>query len=61
MQFAHYRLATVYREVGRTADAHRELTAFREIQEQKKRIMAVYEQMRESASNSEITDPDVPQ
>jgi len=58
---AHYRLASVYRELGRTADAHKELAAFSEIQQQKKRILAVYQQMRESPSTSEVRDPDVPQ
>jgi tetratricopeptide (TPR) repeat protein len=43
----HYRLSVLYREMGRDADAHRELAIFRKLQESKKSIQHVYQQMHE--------------
>ena len=58
---AHYRLSTVYRQLGRTSDARRELATFNEIQEHKKRITTVYQQMRKWPASSHVMDPDVPE
>ncbi len=58
---AHYRLSAVYRQLGRTADSQRESAAFRDIQDRKKRMVAVYQQMRERPALAQPLDTDVPE
>ena len=56
----HYRLASVYRDVGRTADANRELAEFKRIREMKERLAQIYQEMRRKPGKEERTDPDIP-
>jgi len=42
----HYRLSLIYRELGRTADAQRELSEYQKYKEMKERLKQVYEEMR---------------
>jgi len=56
----HYRLASVYREMGRAADANRELAEFKRIREMKVRLKQLYEEMRLRPGKEERTDPDIP-
>jgi Flp pilus assembly protein TadD len=58
---AHYRLSILYRQLGRLSDAQRELASFNEIQEHKKRITAVYQQMGKGPASSQVMDPDIPE
>jgi len=58
---AHYRLFTLYRQLGRTSDARQELATFNEIQNHKKRITAVYQQMRKAPASSQVMNPDIPE
>jgi len=60
-EVAHFRLSAVYRQLGRTSDASRELVTFSEVQKQKKRIIASYQQMHEWPASSQVMDPDIPQ
>jgi tetratricopeptide (TPR) repeat protein len=43
---AHYRLSILYRNAGRTADAQRELEAFRKYKQMKEKLRGVYHEMR---------------
>lgn len=56
----HYRLAMVYRESGRKADADRELAEFRRLKETKNRLGDVYKPMHVVPPKPEEADPDVP-
>jgi tetratricopeptide (TPR) repeat protein len=56
----HYRLALVYRALGRTADANRELAEFKRIREMKERLGQIYQEMRLKPGKEERTDPDIP-
>ncbi len=42
----HYRLSLVYRALGRTADAQKELAEFQRLKEMKERLKQVYQEMR---------------
>ncbi len=55
-----YHLATVYRGLGRTADARRELAEFQELKEMKARLKESYREMRLQPVKQEQPDPDVP-
>jgi cytochrome c-type biogenesis protein CcmH/NrfG len=57
---AHYRLASVYRDEGRTADANRELAEFKRIREMKDRLQQVYQEMSLKPGKQERTDLDIP-
>jgi tetratricopeptide (TPR) repeat protein len=56
----HYRLASVYREMGRTTDANRELAEFKRVREMKERLAEIYREMRRKPAKEERTDPDIP-
>ena len=43
---AHFRLSTVYRQMGRTADAKRELEEYQKYKEMKEKLRELYRQMR---------------
>jgi hypothetical protein len=43
---SYYHLATLYRQLGRTGDSRRELTAFQKVKEAKERLKDVYKEMR---------------
>ena len=57
---AHYQLGMVYRQLGREADSHRELAAFKKLEESRKRIDQVYVQTRGEFPESKPTVPDAP-
>jgi len=59
-EVAHYRLATIYRASGRTADADRELAEFRRLRTLKSNLREVYKQMRVHPVKEEQADADVP-
>ena len=56
----HYRLAAVYRELGRAADATRELGEFKRIRDMKDRLRQLYQEMRLRPGKEERTDSDIP-
>jgi len=56
----HYRLASVYRELGQTADAHRELAEFERIKDMKERLKQTYHEMRLRPAKEELPDSDIP-
>jgi len=43
---AHFRLSTVYRQMGRTADAKRELEEYQKYKDMKEKLRELYRQMR---------------
>lgn len=49
----HYRLASVYREMGREADARDEFAAFKKLRESKKQIEQIYQQMHQVVPEKE--------
>ena len=55
-----YHLSAVYRDLGRTADARRELAEFKRLKEMKERLREVYHEMRVEPADQERPDPDVP-
>jgi len=56
----HYRLASIYRELGREADARGEFAAFKRLRESKKQIEQVYQQMHQVVPEKEAIPPDAP-
>ncbi len=56
----HYRLASIYRELGREADARDEFAAFKKLRESKKQIEQVYQQMHQVVPEKEAIPPDAP-
>src|SRR6266852_5034934 len=57
----HYRLSLVYRELGRTADAQRELSEYQKYKEMKERLKQVYEEMRLQPVKQERPETGLPQ
>ena len=57
----HYRLSLVYRELGRAADAQRELSEYQKYKEMKERLKQVYEEMRLEPVKQERPETSVPQ
>ena len=57
---AHYRLAGIYRDRGRGADADRELAEFQRLKKMKDRLRQVYSEMRVEPAKAERQDSDVP-
>jgi predicted Zn-dependent protease len=43
---AHFRLSTLYRQAGRTADAQRELEEYQKCKQMKEKLSDIYKQMR---------------
>ena len=58
---AHYRLATVYRKLGRTEEAAKELHLFQEIKQTKDRVKELYKQMNRKPREQDDQTPDAPQ
>ena len=56
----HYHLAMVYRRLGRTADASRELAEFQKVKDMKEQLRQTYRAMR-LQPKLERPDPTVPQ
>jgi Tfp pilus assembly protein PilF len=55
---SHYRLAELYRESGREADAAAEIAIFRKLQDEEKRVQQVYEQMHRRKRSTDLIEPD---
>ena len=58
---AHYRLAQLYRRLGRIADADRETALFDDLEESKKRIREAYREMHQLQHERPLLDSDMPQ
>lgn len=56
----HYRLANIYRELGREDDDRRELAAFKKLREWNKLIERVYQQMHQLVPEGDAIPPDAP-
>jgi tetratricopeptide (TPR) repeat protein len=56
----HYRLSLVYRGLGRSADASRELAEFQRLKEMKERLKQTYREMRLQPGKQERLDADIP-
>jgi Flp pilus assembly protein TadD len=56
----HYHLASVYRSLGRSDDARRELAEFQKLKEMKHRLRELYREMRLQPAKQERPDPNVP-
>ncbi len=57
---AHYRLSMVYRTLGRTEDARRELSEFQKLNRMKEHLKEIYREMRLQPGKPDSQDPDVP-
>jgi tetratricopeptide (TPR) repeat protein len=57
---AHYRLSILYRNAGRTADAQRELEAYRNYKQMKEKLRGVYHEMRLKTSEVKSDETDAP-
>jgi tetratricopeptide (TPR) repeat protein len=57
---AHYRLSFLYRNAGRTADAQRELEAYRKYKQMKEKLREVYRQMRLNTTEVQSDETDAP-
>jgi tetratricopeptide (TPR) repeat protein len=55
---AHFRLGTVYRELGRTADAKHEIEEYQKYKEMKEKLQEIYHQMRLERTTGENDDTD---
>jgi tetratricopeptide (TPR) repeat protein len=53
---AHYRLSRVYRSLGRTVDARRELDAFQQYRSMKERMRTIFTEMRQHVPTSERSE-----
>ena len=54
----HYRLSVLYRELGRTEDARREMTQFQKLQKMKARLADIYQDMHVTSLKTGRTDSD---
>jgi cytochrome c-type biogenesis protein CcmH/NrfG len=55
---AHFRLSTVYRQTGRTADAKHELEEYQKYKEMKEKLRDIFHAMRVEPAKEERDDPD---
>jgi len=55
---AHFRLSTVYRQAGRTADAQRELEEYQKYKEMKEKLLELYREMRLKPAKQESDEND---
>ncbi len=58
---AHFRLSTLYRQAGRTADAKRELEEYQKYKEMKEKLQDIYHDMRVKPAKQEGDETDVRQ
>jgi len=56
---AHFRLSTLYRQAGRTADAKRELEEYQKYKEMKEKLHDIYHDMRVKPAKQEGDETDV--
>lgn len=57
----HYRLGVVYRELGKTAEAKRELSEFEKLKQMKNNLQNLYQAMRLQPGKQDRTDPEIPE
>jgi cytochrome c-type biogenesis protein CcmH/NrfG len=57
---AHFRLSTVYRQSGRTADAKRELQEYQKYKAMKDKLKDIYREMRLQPSKQERDESEIP-
>ena len=57
----HYRLGVVYRELGKTAEAKRELSEFEKLKGMKNNLQNLYQAMRLQPGKQDRTDPEIPE
>ena len=57
---AHFRLSTLYRETGRTADAKHELEEYKKYKAMKDKLKDIYREMRLQPSKPEQDDSEIP-
>jgi tetratricopeptide (TPR) repeat protein len=57
---AHFRLSTLYRQAGRTADAKRELQEYQKYKAMKDKLKDIYREMRLQPAKSEQDDSEIP-
>jgi tetratricopeptide (TPR) repeat protein len=57
---AHYRLGTLYRQLGREAEACRELEAFEKLEESRKQIDEVYQRTHPEFPETDLAGPSAP-
>ncbi len=55
-----YRLASVYRDLGKADDARRELAEFQRIRDMKDRLKHIFEEMHLRPTKEDRSDPDTP-
>lgn len=55
---AHYRLSRIYRQLGRSEDAQREIDAFLHFKDMRERMRTVYQQMRQKAPGGQEELPE---
>ena len=55
---AHFRLSTVYRKMGRTADAKHELEEYQKYKDMKEKLLEIFHQMRLEPAKKENDDTD---
>jgi tetratricopeptide (TPR) repeat protein len=55
---AHFRLGTVYRELGRTEDAKHEIAEYQKYKEMKEKLQEIYHEMRLERTTGENDDAD---
>jgi tetratricopeptide (TPR) repeat protein len=60
-EVAHYRLAQVYRKLGRIQDADREETAFRKLRDSHEPVRALFQQVQERLIIHQTVEPNEPQ
>jgi len=58
---AHYRLGTLYRQLGREAEARQELEAFQKLEESRKQIDEVYQRTRPGLPETDLIESNAPQ
>jgi Tfp pilus assembly protein PilF len=55
---AHYRLSTLYRQTGRSADAKRELEEYQKYKDMKEKLRDIYHEMRIEPAKDEKDETD---
>lgn len=55
---AHFRLGTIYRQMGRTGDAKHELEEYQKYKEIKEKLLEIYHDMRMEPAQKESEDTD---
>jgi len=57
---AHYRLSQLYRQLGRAADAEKEIATFKELRKTEERLHAAYAPLSKGSGSSQALNPDIP-